>query len=569
MKEKIRKWSMSAFGSLNRVKILTQMQLKNNRKRKVNTTGRTLVNILLQVLLFAAISGIFYLIFYVLGILFSITFLYDYRFLIFYIMIMQITSIISCSIGMMNTLFLSKDNVILLSFPCKHSEVYTSKLLVYYITELKKILFLVIPLLLVYAIVVRNSLLNEFVINKVGFFLWIIPLIFILPLIPVLIGAMLSLPLAYIKRLLTTNSIVKGISLLLSLVALYFITHFIIKALPNTIEVITQYNLFLNKAKAFIYNIASYGLYVRSIVLILYNSKVFINLLIILSLVVVGFIVSTFIIRPFFFKVASHSMEEATTSSHKENLLKTKKVFFTFLKKDIIIDLRDLGRVIGDYLYILIMPPIVVFALAFYSRMSLNVALAERYIEIFISIVIFLLSFSNNNNAATSITREGSEFVLVKTAPNKMTLICWSKLTLLVIESLIVETISFALLGILIKIENISYLMVTKSFLGLNIPLLLIMYLLVVLMNIALTFHGIQMDIRNPHLQEYASTGQMKDNNNILKTNIYGMFASILLVILLFLISPVLVLIITLLILMVRITMFTLNINAFFPDIEV
>jgi hypothetical protein len=113
--------------SFNRVRVLTAMQLKNNKKKKILTTGRKALSIILSILLFALVTGIMYGLMFILS-LTSLSFVATYHFLIMFLMVMQITSIISCTVGMMNSLFLSSDNMILLSFPCRHSCFYGFKM---------------------------------------------------------------------------------------------------------------------------------------------------------------------------------------------------------------------------------------------------------------------------------------------------------------------------------------------------------------------------------------------------------------------------------------------------------
>ena len=62
--------------------------------------------------------------------------------------ITQLISIISCVGGMSLTLFSSKENAALMAFPCKYSEVFLSKILLFSLEELKKSVYFLLPLLI-------------------------------------------------------------------------------------------------------------------------------------------------------------------------------------------------------------------------------------------------------------------------------------------------------------------------------------------------------------------------------------------------------------------------------------
>ena len=64
----------------------------------------------------------------------------------FVIFFLQILSIVASTSGLSKTLYKGKDNPILLAYPARHFEVFLSKLLVFYIYEFFKSLFILLPL---------------------------------------------------------------------------------------------------------------------------------------------------------------------------------------------------------------------------------------------------------------------------------------------------------------------------------------------------------------------------------------------------------------------------------------
>ena len=563
--------------TINRIRILTMMQLKNIKKKTNQTKGRKILSLVLSVVGFASITAVIYLFMYVMALLYQAKFFSGYQFLILYLMIMQTISIISCTAGMMQTLFLDEDNAILLSFPCRHSEVFLSKLLVFYYSEFKKNLFAVMPMIIAISFYQSSGILSDFpTFSRPMYFVWAFFSAFFLPLIPVLIGSILSLPSSIIKRFITQNSIIQVFFYLLVLALVFYLTFKIISILPDKIQVITQFQLFIAKMKEMVEKLAKYGAYLIFFVELFFSYHVLLNILYISLIVIGGGLAATFITMPFYFKIASHSMEESIDMKHKGRNVAHKGIFLSFLRKDLMITGRNMGKVVSDNLLILLMPPIILFTISIYSRMSLDESMSPFLISIFTLLFILLLCLSNNDASATAITREGSEFVLVKTAPNQTQSIAWSKIVIDILISLAFTSLSFLFLFIGLKILKISYLVEPVQFIGkFKISPIILIYIMTIFLNSGIIFHGLQLDIRSPHLEEYASTGSIKENRNVNTVEGYGIILSFVIVVLLlvsFLIFKnylyTIAFFFSFVYLIFRLWLFKANLYAFFDNIE-
>ena len=174
---------------INRIKTLTLLQLKNKKnknKNRINTSISIIIQVSISLLM---ILGLYFLLNYIkyLAIL-----PIDSNFFLFMLFITQAVGILTCVFGLANFLYLSKDNSVIFSLPASPFEIFVSKLTVYYITEFKKNLFFLVPFFLAFGIVLKLNVL---------FYILIIFMIILLPFLPVLIGAIFSLPLMYIKKL--------------------------------------------------------------------------------------------------------------------------------------------------------------------------------------------------------------------------------------------------------------------------------------------------------------------------------------------------------------------------------
>ena len=562
--------------TLKRIEVLTAMQLKNITKKTLIGKGRKALSYVLASIGFIGITAIMFLFLYVMTLLFQASFLVNYRFLIAYLLIMQVTSIVTCTGGMMQTLFLDQDNAILLAFPCRHSEVFLSKLAVYYVSEFKKSLFAILPMIVAFGLFQKNSLLAELHIIIPLYYFWALISAFTLPLIPVLFGAILSLPCAFLKRFIKQNTFVEAAFYVLLFAFIYYFIYYLTTKLPAKIEVITKYIIFIEKVQNIVYKISDFGLYTRFYVFLFFSKDTLINFLYLFGIIVFGLALTTLITMPFYFKIASHSMEESVEMKHKEVNHAHKGIFNSFLRKDIIITSRGLGGLINENILLFLMPPIIIFTLSIYSRMVLDESLSPFLINIFIMVFILILSLSNNDIAASAITREGSEFVLVKTAPNQTSVIAWSKIVINLITSFLFTTLAFALLFLGLRLTKLNYLLENATIIGhFQLPRILIIYFVTVVLNAGIIFHAVELDIRNPHLQEYASTGSIKENKNVSTTESYSFILTVLMVLIYGLsymafpsILYLLVLVVSIFYFLFRFFMFKANLYAFFDEIE-
>lgn len=187
--------AMQKNTAFRRVKYLTLMQIGDGvRDLRSGSKAKLAAKISLRVLLTVILMVVFTVVFWLVKDLFFIDITRDM--LISIIFIMQAVSIISCLSSMMLTLFASKENTMLLAFPCHYSEIFLSKIIVFALEEMKKNLYFLLPLLIGFGI---NG--------GVGIAFWLqIPVMwFMLCLFPVFIGATLAIPGIFIKRFMQNH----------------------------------------------------------------------------------------------------------------------------------------------------------------------------------------------------------------------------------------------------------------------------------------------------------------------------------------------------------------------------
>ena len=186
---------------------LVVMQLRNKidfswAKTKMNIF-RTL---LFGFLKFAIITALTYVVLYLCQTIGIFYYSESPRIMILVVTFSLILSLISCTKDLMLNLYFAEDNRVLITFPVNSNVIFLSKLIVFYIYEIKRSLSFLIPITLGSVILlVTKGCASPFA------FLWMwLPLLLIIA-IPVLLGAILSIPTMYVYKFLKKYSILQVI----------------------------------------------------------------------------------------------------------------------------------------------------------------------------------------------------------------------------------------------------------------------------------------------------------------------------------------------------------------------
>jgi hypothetical protein len=133
----------------------------------------------------------------------------------------------------------------------------------------------------------------------------------------------------------------------------------------------------------------------------------------------------------------------------------------------------------------------------------------------FTGFIALSLASASNTSSALAITQEGSEFVLLKTAPSNSANMAWAKIFFNLLFSSIMIIISF--LAVIIFCKRIDN--------PLNFILMMVAVLFV---NAGLILWSFQIDIMNPKLREYASHNDSNFVNNAAESIKIGFISTIL-----------------------------------------
>lgn len=488
-----------------KLKILTLLQLSDRVKIKRDATfaqrlgqiGKTFASMLIS---FGIFCGLFFVIFGPI-----INFQASENLLILIIFLTQVLSIISCTVSLSDTLYVSKDNQMLMTYPVKHIYVYISKLAVTYILELYKSLLFTFPLFMAYGLMV-GGLIN------VGFVITLIVYSVVLPLFPVLIGAIISIPVVMIGKLLKKVAWVKGLFTLMLFVGLGVATSLLVKALPDQIRIVALFNSFLKKVAAVVENVNKFSLYNMFIGKALYGNQPVLNNLLAAATLVGTSIVGVGLSLPLFFKLASSAAENSIDKKHSSKNVVHKSTFFTFMRKELTLSIRNMNDFSSNYLFLFVMPFVLIIMSAIFVRVDRN-NLGYSMTYAFTGLIALIMLSASNTASATAISSEGTEFALLKTAPGKTSNIIWAKVLINALLSLISLIISFVFLSISLKGK-------------IDVAQLWLVFGFVVLIDIGLILWSIQLDVLNPSMKEYATTQNRGDVKNFSTSIMIGVIIS-------------------------------------------
>ncbi len=484
-----------------RIKILTLLQLGGRKKRLTHTRKQAIANVLIKCLSIVAITVVLYLILNLIKQ--TLHFPINKSVLTFLLFVSQYIGIITCTWSLMTILYNSKDNAILLSYPANHNEVFVSKLVVAYLNEFNKNLYFLLPLFLSFGVL--NS-------EGIGYFLTSIVMLFIIPIFPVFIGALLSIPISYIKKLLQRFPWLYAILIIGLIVGILFIVITIVDAIPKPLRLVAIYNKFINTFLTFVASANKFGLFYNFITDIMYNINVWLNLLWLLLIIVGIVLLTNYISMPLYFNLASKSGEHSTKAKTvRSKSGKQRKTLLAFMIKELKLTLRNFNKVLNDYTLIIAMPIILYIMNAAFSAIMLS-ELGECMVAGVNLLVGLSLVSACNTQSATAITVEGSEFVLLKTAPSKTSNMVWAK----IIVNFIVSTVFILLSSSLLSIST-----------SITIPFIWETCAIMILINWSHIIWSFQLDLLNPKLRDYAETGKVDGNTNANKSVMLGLFMAL------------------------------------------
>lgn len=497
------------------LKTLILMQLKDKIDFSfIKSVKETIFKIVLSILKFVLITGLIFVAFYVisfLGIVSTLPGIPQNFFTVLFTCV-YIISIVVCIMGLVKSLYFSKDNQLLLTFPTSRSKIFVSKLIVYYLYELLRNIYFILPWFVAYGLI--NNL-------PIYFYLWLIVGLVLLTTLSVTISSFLSIPTMVLCIIIKQNKWLEYLLLVLVVTGVVYGLITIINAIPENFDLIGQWvstywtiQQFLIKfisifvpfnyvAIAIIGN--QYGMAIN-----LFTSAQLMSLLGVILTICIVAALTYLLVKPLFFKMASSPFEYKKSKVLFKHANKKSNGFMSFVKKELRVTYRS-GNKFYDLLTIVFGLPIAVLLL---NRIfaAMDTRLAGLLMGVAFNIlVILVIALSSNVPLSHVYSEEGASSYLLKTNPKPYLYSALAKIVLNIVA---------------ISLSILASVIIFTSFTNFTVVTKIWIYVFVEAVYLSHLFMSVDLDITKPQTAQYQTTGSHINNPNEIKSTIYGFIIS-------------------------------------------
>lgn len=498
------------------LKTLCKMQLKDRINLSfLKSVKQTIFKVVLSLLKFALITVVIYFGFYILSYLRLVSLLPGVPENLFEVIFtcLMLLSIIVCSFGLVKTLYFAKDNFMLLTMPVDRTKVFLSKLIVFYIYEFIRNLNYFLPLLVAYGLI-----------NKMPFyyFFWLVLAMFIITLIPVCIGALLSIPLMYIQNFVKSYKFLEYTLVVVLIAGVSVGLILVINSIPANFDLIGTWGTTFWNIQNFLntFNKIFMPFTWMSIAIVgkrygisnnLFRLEQWISILIILGGIAIIFGLTYLLVRPMYFHMASTPFEYKKDKVTKTIPNKKQNAFWSGVVKDFKLNFRTPSKFYSLVAVIIGLPTSIFLLNKIYSAMDTRLTGTNMSIA-FNILLILLIALSSNTMLAHIYSEEGNARYQLKTNPKPQMNSLVSKLVINVIGmtlSILITVIIFA------------------SFLKINVINTILIFVFIESLYLGHMLHSVELDIMNPQTQRYQTEGDNLSNPNDIKSVIFAFLISI------------------------------------------
>lgn len=414
-----------------------------------------------------------------------------------------ILSIISCTFDLMKNLYFAEDNKVLITLPVPANKIFISKIIVFYIYELKKSLFFLLPITFSGILLLGSKGLC----SPLSYFWMFIPMLFIL-MLPVLIGSLLSIPLMFIHRFLKQHSVLETIVILITFVSAIVGIVFLIKLIPTNIDLINQWPVIKESIREFLKNVEEHSIISSNLIYILIGEKTpslvysfswftILKFVCLIATCGVLFVLTYFLSRPLFFNMMSKNFElNKEIENNKPN--KRHGKYTTFIFKEFKINLRTMSISVNYLIVYIIIPILILFLNTMYKAMDTR-TLGDLLIYTFNILLICLPLLASNDLVATYYSREGRAGYMKRTKPIYALYPLFTKLFFNALFSIPTVFVTVAVFGNMVDF---------------NVAQIIVLGFAILLLHLGHMIYSATLDIMNPQNEQYATTGNTIDNPN-------------------------------------------------------
>lgn len=502
---------------MNKFKTLFFMQMREKTDLTyLKDKKKTLFKVVFSTLYFVAIVALCYVVLYLANRfhLFSPLNHIPLSVMAVVLFVMFVFNLLSCTLTLTNSLYFSKDNQVLITFPVSPNVLFLSKIFVHFTYELKKTFTFIVPVFLAYGMLSSISFV---------YYLWMPLMMVLLSALIVFLAGLLSIPMIFIKTFFDKYNYVRIILLLILLGLLTWGVVLIINTIPENIDLIRSWAKVSSAIDTFLkwfsthfsvvyaLTICLCGLF-RNFKMIFFTKYTWSVSLIVVGVVGALFVLNYYISRPIYLKIISTRFEynKSTKTNRPNKVVKSK---YSTLLYENLKDLRNTSLV-RTTLTLLVVAPIAVLTLnKIYA--AINTALFGTNLTIAFNILIILLFVLSHNVSASSVySRDGESLYMLKTLPDRPQNLLLSRLGYY-------ATTTFVLIGVVLAIFF--------SFTSMAWIDAVLMFLTIVMYAYIHILVSAEIDFMHPQSALYRTEGLASKNPNETKSILLAFVMSFLL----------------------------------------
>ena len=402
------------------LKTLVMMQLKDKLDLSFVKSKRGLIfKIVLSVVKLVAVTAVFYLLFFVcnmLGVFYPSGYIPDTVANVLFT-VMQLMSVVTCIVGLTQALYMTADNRVLLTLPASSATVFFSKLILYYVFELKRNVTFTLPMFIAYGMI--NGAVWYY-------YLWLIFCFAFISMIPVVIGALVSIPALFVATFVKQF---KWLQLSLMFVASGLVVWGIVAligVIPPNINIMGTWGSLFLSIQRFLNGFAKalYPFYCLTLMIVggtlrigskLFAGDTFAYFGVMLACLAVALGLAYLLAKPLFIRMAARQFEfEKMVVPPKKNKVFNKKL--SPVLETLQMNVRS-GRYVLSAIVQLALPAIAILLLnKLYASMNTNYT-GEVMTKTFNLLVMLVITVAFNNEYATVYSKEANARNIIKTRP--------------------------------------------------------------------------------------------------------------------------------------------------------
>jgi len=433
------------------------------------------------------------------------------------LMIILVLSCISCMMRLSKTLYYSDDNKVLITFPISSSGLFISKLVVFFVDELRKCVDMIVPLTLAFLICAVGNKITTFAVLIWAWF----PLLFAIVII-ILLAALLSVPYYYVLRFLRKYALVELLLIVALITVLVVGVVLLIGLIPDNLDLIGKWPSYQRELQNFVRTFATNLGPVRLLVNSMFGNvtsanvraidfNAFVIMISTLGIAAVLFAIVYFVIKPFYLSMMTKSFEFDKSIIERDKPNHVHKRYITFANKELKLSFRDI-EISGSYLSVYIIVPILLYFLdTLFAAMTTKLE-GDIMTYAFNILLILVPLLASNSMIATMFSKEGRAAYIKKTKPINPLLPLISKLLFNLVLSLPCVIACAVVFG---------------NFAHFNVGIIIMIIFILLFLQYGHIVYSATLDIMHPQNEKYA-TGETFTSPNETNSTVVSFIISFL-----------------------------------------